>query len=451
MSLLIFATCVCDAWAQNEAIAGKKKKSPRNVVLYVVDDQGSSDAGCYGNQVIKTPGLDRLAEEGTRFTRAFCTTSSCSASRSVILTGLVNHTNGQYGHQHGYHHFSSFAKIKSLPVLLERAGYRTASFGKYHVAPQEVYRFDEYHKAAEPAVMADRAKKFITADPAQPFFLYFCTTEPHRPFRRGGSDEFDPASVIVPPYLPDTPECRQELAYYYGSVQRADKGLTRLIKILKQSGRWDDTLVIYISDNGIAFPGAKTTLYEPGMRLPCVVRNPFAKKHGVATDAMVTWADITPTILDFAGALPKKPWFHGRSFLSILEEEQPAGWDEIYASHTFHEITMYYPMRVVRTQQYKYILNLAHQLPYPFASDLYASSTWQGLLRRGDKRYGARTVEAYLHRPRHELYDLQSDPDEVKNLATDPQHAAVLGQLQAKLEAWQRKTKDPWVVKYEYE
>ncbi|MBN2292206.1 MAG: sulfatase [Pirellulales bacterium] len=449
--LFVFAACVYDAWAQNETVDVKKKTSPRNVLLYVVDDQGSDDASCYGNSVIKTPGLDSLAEEGTRFTRAFCTTSSCSASRSVILTGLVNHTNGQYGHQHGYNHFSSFSEIKSLPVLLEKAGFRTACFGKYHVAPKEVYRFGEYHDTTEPAVMAGQAKEFITADPTQPFFLYFCTTEPHRPFVRGGSDVFNPADVIVPPYLPDTPECRQELANYYGSVQRADKGLLRLIEILKQSSRWENTLVIYISDNGIAFPGAKTTLYEPGMRLPCVVRNPFAKKFGVVTDAMVTWADLTPTILDFAGALPKKPWFHGRSFLSVLEEEHPTGWDEIYASHTFHEITMYYPMRVVHTERYKYILNLANQLPYPFASDLYASSTWQGILSRGDKLYGARTVEAYLHRPRHELYELQSDPNEVKNLANDPRYAKVLAQMQAKLEAWQRKTKDPWVVKYKHE
>ena len=449
--LSVFVLLFVSAVGGTEAWAEKGKEAPRNVVLYVVDDQGSEDAGCYGNPVIKTPGLDRLAAEGTRFTRAFCTTSSCSASRSVILTGLLNHANGQYGHQHGYNHFSSFAKIKSLPVLLARAGYRTASFGKYHVAPREVYRFGEYHKPAEPAVMAQRAKQFITADPSQPFFLYFCTVEPHRPFERDGSDEFHPAGVIVPPYLPDTPECRQELARYYGSVQRADKGLVRLIEILKQSGRWDDTLVIYISDNGIAFPGAKTTLYEPGMRLPCVVRNPFAKKLGVVTEAMVTWADITPTILDFADALPKKPRFHGRSFLSVLQQEQPAGWDEIYASHTFHEITMYYPMRVVRTERYKYILNLAHQLPYPFAADLYASSTWQGVLRRGDEKYGARSVAAYLNRPRHELYDLQSDPDEVRNLADDPGHATVLKELRGKLEAWQRKTKDPWVVKYKYE
>ena len=425
--------------------------APRNVVLYVVDDQGTDDAGCYGNPVIKTPGLDALAAEGTRFTHAFCTSSSCSASRSVILSGLVNHANGQYGHQHGYNHFASFDRVKSLPVLLEKAGYRTACFGKYHVAPESVYHFQKRGKLAEPAKMAENAREFITAEADRPFFLYFCTTEPHRPFRRGGSDTFDPAKVVVPPYLPDTPECREELAQYYGSVQRADRGLVRLTEILKETGHWDDTLVIYISDNGIAFPGAKTTVYEPGIRLPCVVRDPAAKRQGVVCNAMITWADLAPTILDYAGAMPGKPWFHGRSFLGILDEENPAGWDEIYASHTFHEITMYYPMRVVRGRRFKYILNLAHPLPYPFASDLYASPTWQGILRRGSKTYGPRLVEAYIHRPRHELYDLENDPLETRNLADDPGHAEVLAELQAKLKRWQEKTKDPWIVKYRYE
>lgn len=423
----------------------------KNVVLYVVDDQGTNDAGCYGNPVIKTPGLDALAAEGTLFTHAFCTTSSCSASRSVILSGLHNHRNGQFGHMHGYNHFVSLSNFKSLPVRLAKAGYRTASAGKYHVAPEEVYHFEQYLKGRSPELMADKAAAFIGADVKQPFFLYFCTSEPHRPFRREGSDTFDPKEVIVPPSLPDTPECREELAKYYGSVQRADKGLLRLIEILKQTGHWDDTLVIYISDNGIAMPGAKTTLYEPGMRLPCVVRNPAAEKKGVVTNAMITWADITPTILDFAGSLPGKPQFHGRSFLSLLEEESPSGWDEIYASHTFHEITMYYPMRVVRTRKYKLLWNLAHGLDYPFASDLWASSTWQGIHQRGEKLFGKRTVEAYLHRPEFELYDLETDPHEVKNLAGDPDHADLLEQLKGKLKSFQRRTKDPWIVKWEHE
>jgi N-sulfoglucosamine sulfohydrolase len=257
--------------------------------------------------------------------------------------------------------------------------------------------------------------------------------------------------VIVPPYLPDIPECREELAQYYGSVERADAGLAQLIEILKETGHWDDTLVIYVSDNGIAFPGAKTTLYEPGMRLPCVVRDPFRARRGITSDAMVTWADLTPTILDFAGAIPEDATFHGRSFLPVLEQEHPKDWDEVYASHTFHEITMYYPMRVVRTRRYKLLWNIAYGLDYPFASDLWASKTWQAVRERELQTYGRRSVDAYLHRPEFELFDLENDPHEVNNLASDPDHAGTLAELKAKLRAFQERTKDPWILKWEYE
>ncbi|MFC1614436.1 sulfatase [Gemmatimonadota bacterium] len=426
-------------------------KNRPNVLLYIVDDQGTGDAGCYGNPAIKTPGLDLLAGEGTRFTNAFCTTASCSASRSVILTGMYNHANGQYGHQHSYNHFISFPDIKSLPVLMGEAGYRTASVGKYHVAPESVYHFQQYIEGSSPEEMADKSKGVIGDKSPDPFFLYFCTHEPHRPFQREGSDPVSPDEVIVPPYLPDTPECREELAKYYMSVQRTDKGLLRLIEILKETGRWENTVIIYLSDNGIAFPGAKTTLYEPGMRLPCVVRSPFQQKKGLACDALVNYACITPTILDFAGVSSAETQFHGRSFLPVLEQESPAGWDETYASHTFHEITMYYPMRVVRGRRFKLIWNIAHGLDYPFASDLWASATWQGVIGRGDKYYGKRTVEAYLKRAEFELYDLEQDPHEVVNLADNPDYFKVLEDYKGRLKKMQKQTGDPWILKWEHE
>jgi N-sulfoglucosamine sulfohydrolase len=299
--------------------------------------------------------------------------------------------------------------------------------------------------------MADQCKPVIAGSDGRPFFLYFCTTEPHRPFRREGSTPVDPQDVAVPPYLPDIPECREELAAYYGSIERCDSGLLRLIEILKETGRWDDTLVVYVSDNGAPFPGAKTTLYDPGTRLPCVVRNPFGKRQGYVCNAMVTWADVTPTILDFTGALDDPGVFHGRSFLGAFEEERPAGWDEVYGSHTFHEVTMYYPMRSIRTRRYKLIWNLAHPLEYPFARDLWESKTWQAARERGMKDYGKRTVSAYLHRPQFELYDLDEDPHEVQNLADDVRHGETLQDLKGKLKRFQERTKDPWVLKWDRE
>jgi len=231
-----------------------------------------------------------------------------------------------------------------------------------------------------------------------------------------------------------------------------DQGLGRLIDIMNETEKREKTLLIYISDHGIAFPGAKTTLYEPGMRSPCIVRNPYVSNRGIASDAMVSWVDLTPTILDFAGAMPKKNNFHGRSFLETVEQEKTKGWDEVNASHTFHEITMYYPMRVVRGRKYKLIWNIAHGLPYPFASDLWAAPTWQDRYQLGpDTLYGKRTVENYIHRPEFELYDLENDPHEVNNLADDPKHADLLDEMKAKVKQFQSRTGDPWISKWRYE
>ncbi|MBM4028168.1 MAG: sulfatase [Planctomycetes bacterium] len=444
-----------------------------NIVLIVSDDHGRGDLGCYGHPVIRTPNLDRLAAEGVRFTNAFCTTASCSASRSVILSGLYNHYNGQYGHQHDYHHFITFDHVRSLPVLLSQDGYRTARIGKYHVAPDEVYKFDVHLPGNDrsPVQMADNCRKLFEAGDERPFLLYYCTSDPHRgggkandlpygPDRFGNRAQGYPGvqevtyraeDVLVPDYLPDIPECRAELAQYCQAVSRFDQGVGRLVEHLKNAGQYDNTILIYISDNGIAFPGAKTTVYEPGINLPCIVRRPGQKNKGIACDALVNWADLTPTILDLAGATPRDYEFHGRSFKSVLERQHAPDWDTTYASHTFHEITMYYPMRVVRERRFKLIWNLAHGLDYPFASDLWAAATWQGTLKRGSKLYGKRTVDAYLHRPRFELYDLQNDPHEVKNLADDLQYKGELERLQARLKAFQKRTKDPWIVKWNYE
>ena len=188
--------------------------------------------------------------------------------------------------------------------------------------------------------------------------------------------KYDPKDVIVPPFLPDAKACREELSQYYQSVSRIDQGLGRLVRILKESGHYDDTLIIFTSDHGIAFPGAKTNLYEPGMKVPMVIRNQGSgvRSQGGDCDAMVCHADLTPTILDFAGVVEKgaKPQagaqVQGKSFLPALRDSDAKGDDEVYASHTFHEITMYYPMKVVRTRTHKLLWNIAHPLPFPFGN-----------------------------------------------------------------------------------
>lgn len=455
-------------WAAAETRQGVDRP---NVLLVVSDDHGLDAAGCFGNDVIETPNLDKLAQEGTIFTRAYCTSPSCSACRSVIMTGRYNHATAHYGHAHGYHHFSTYDHEKSLPVYLSEAGYRTARIGKYHLAPDSVYRFDTELKAdpRNTVEMAVACEDFIRSEDESPFFLYFCTDDPHRgaPFKGETPDapnsfgnkvggypgvqtkRYRPEDVIVPPFLPDSPQCRAELAEYYQSVSRVDQGLGRLLDILKQSGQYDRTVIVYISDNGIAFPGAKTTTYEPGIKLPCIVKVPGQQRSNIKCDALVNWADLAPTILDWAGVSTEGKKLHGRSIRKIIEDPHPDGWDTTYASHTFHEITMYYPMRVVIERRYKLIWNIAYKLDFPFASDLWQSSTWQEVHRNEKEYFGSRRVEDYLHRAQFELYDLEADPEELNNLAGQSEHQELLERLKQKLREFQAKTEDPWIITWD--
>ena len=490
--------------------AGLVNAAERNIIFFITDDE-SPTLGCYGDKAARTPAIDTLAADGTVFMNAFATTASCSASRSVVMSGIHNHKNGQYGHTHHFHKFASFPDVVglALPRVLANEGYRTAQIGKYHVAPEEVFHFETYFKAnsRSPIEMADKVKAFISEESEKPFFLYFGMSDPHR---GGGVDktvdsEYQPDlfgnkpdkgaypgvteaffaldEVVIPPFLPDTLETRQELTQYYQSCARIDKGVARLVEILKEAGLYDKTLFVFTSDHGMAFAGGKTTVFEGGLRVPFVVRNPYEKTRGVQSEAMISHVDITPSLLDFAGGLdpeingpkkwvdPKQFWkdrdylgqenrggghkfrsYHGKSWVSILGDPDAVGHEEIFASHTFHEIQMYYPMRVIRDSEYKLIWNIANGLPYPFASDLWIASSWQAQLDKGmDAPYGQKTVGEYINRPKFELYRIDEDPWEKNNLAANPEYAEVLKEYQEKLKNKQKELDDPWIMKWRYE
>ncbi len=496
---------------------GISQAAERNIVLIVADDL-SPDLGCYGNPVVKTPNIDQLAAESTLYDYAYATTASCSASRSVIFSGLHNHSNGQFGHQHNYHNFSAQPWVQSLPVLLHRQGYRTANVGKFHVAPESVFHFDERLISTNrtPERMAENCREFLAsqgktgqAKSDKPFFLYFATNDTHRSGgiamdrpgrpnqfgnevadREGLSKvEYSPGEVVVPSFLPDSLECRAELAQYYQSISRFDSGVGRLIKVLKETGHWESTLVIVTADHGMAFPGAKTTVYEAGLRVPFVVRDPYQPLNKtVRSDALISLLDITPTLVDYAQGidhatgqvkgLEKEKWewktfspederfalgevgemkwvpytFHGRSILPTLGKSSTPGWDSMTASHTFHEIQNYYPMRVYRDRKYKLIWNIAHQLPFPFSSDLWTAPTWKAQHRQGpDAPFGFRTIRSMMQHPKFELFDMEQDPEEKKNLADDSQHADVLARYIEKLRSFQHATGDPGARKWNYE
>ena len=443
--------------AAGPALLRARSSRKPNIVLAIADDLGLT-TGAYGDNVARTPNLDQLAREGVRFTHAFCTTASCSASRSVMLTGLHNHANGQFGHAHDYHHFSLHANIRTLPSLLKPAGYKTGLIGKFHVAPPAQFGWDYLSEGSDREVrgMADKARQFVRDCGGSPFYLHVGYGDPHRAAVGFGNNRayqgvvktpFDPAKVNVPSWLPDHPGTRGELAEYYEAANRLDQGIGFLIAALRETGQLDNTLFVFLSDNGPAFPNAKTNVYDAGSRLPMIVRAPWLARGGAVNNAMVSFADLTPAFLDAAGAQGPEYPLHGRSWLPVLASENPAGWDQIFYSHTFHEVTMHYPIRGTRTRRWKYLRNLDWQKEFPHASDLYESLTWQEMMKRGgEARLGKRPVKDYLFRAHEELYDLSQDPDEVNNLASDPKHRAELVQLRRDVIEFRKRTGDPWLI-----
>jgi N-sulfoglucosamine sulfohydrolase len=437
-------------------------KRARNVLLIVADDQGY-DLSCCGGRV-KTPVLDNLAASGTLFTQGYATVSSCSSSRATLYTGLYSHTNGMYGLAHDVHNFSLLDDVKTLSWMLKRAGFATALVGKKHVKPDALLPYDAWLAPEQPGIrdvafMAHEAGRWIRAQSGTPFFLTMGYSDPHRDSVNFGNTRawpevkreiYSPADVLVPAHLPDLPAVRQDLAQYYESVSRLDSGVGILLRELREAGHEDDTLVIYLSDNGRPFPGAKDNLYEPGLHLPLIIRSPQQRRHGVRNGALVSWIDVAPTILDWTGVAPPENYFYaplpGRSLLPILEETAPQGFDRVFATHSFHEINQYYPMRSIRTRQYSYFLNLEPSLAVPVASDVQLSPSWRAITATPGAKLGRRTLEAFLHRPSEELYELTADPDEVVNLAGDAAHAAALADLRVQLHGWRSATHDPWLA-----
>lgn len=441
--------------------------APKNVLLLVADDLGKQ-LGCYGAKTCQTPHIDQLAAQGTRFAKAFASTASCSASRSTIYTGLHTHQNGQYGLNGSRHHFTTFDNVETAPAILNQLGYLTGIIGKVHVGPEAVYPWtvrEESH-SRDVAWVADRAGVFFEKAKTEdkPFSLTIGFIDPHRDWTRAGfgNDEdfgdgvarkkYRPEDVEVPDFLSDVPGVRQEFASYYESISRMDQGVGFILQKLRDAGLADDTLVIFLSDNGPPFLNSKTTLYDAGVSLPLIVRRPG--QSPAVSPNMISYVDILPTILDFVGGNDKVKDDKrrlGRSFLPILTvAEELAEWGEVYGSHTFHEITNYWPTRYVRTRRHKYHRNIAWRLDFPFAADLYGSLTWEDI-RNADtnpsKKVGNRPLREYFFRPAETLYDLETDPYEVDNLATVESERPLLEELRGKMEAWQRRSEDPWLYR----
>lgn len=358
----------------------------KNVVLMIADDLGLN-LGCYGSKVIQTPHIDQLANEGSLFTNAFASTASCSGSRSTIYTGLHTHQNGQYGLQHGWNHFQTHDHIATMPQIFNALNYQTGIIGKVHVGPPNSYPWKWYAPSMTRNVARNAAEagRFFdhAASNGQPFHLTVGFRDAHRDESREGfgNDESDvqhlevpqyaAEDVEIPHYISDIPELRTELVQYYKSISRLDVGVGLICDELRKRGLEHNTLVICISDNGAPFLNSKTTLYDAGVKLPLIVRQP-GQEDGVVNPNMVSFLDILPTCIAWAGAsdidtrnegAKSSPSRRGDSFLHIIGESRKLPSDQwkqsVFGSHTFHEIQNYWPTRFVRDHRYKYHRNIA--------------------------------------------------------------------------------------------
>jgi N-sulfoglucosamine sulfohydrolase len=405
---------------------------PPNFLFLISDDQSAPDVGCYGNRVIHTPHLDRLAREGLRFEQAYVTAPSCSPSRSSILTGRSAHATGT-----ARLHAPLRANQKTILEYLKGAGYYTGAYRKVHQGEAFLKRWD-FYGAARPY-----EEFFQTRPKDRPFYLHIGFHDPHRPYWPGAfHPPTDPAKVAVPEFLPDTPQVRKDLAHYYNEIARMDGNAGKILALLEEEGLAGNTLVIFTSDNGMPFPGAKGTLYDPGIHVPLIARWPGTIKPGQVSADLVSLIDLPPTWLEAAGvAVPEI--MEGRSLLGGWRGESYQPREAIFAERNWHNNLDL--IRAVRTQRYKLIQNYRPEVPYRPVRDLKRSPTWESILELKEAgKLSPQQRQRFFARPRPpvELYDLEQDAGETKNLAPDAAHAETVHRLQLMLGEWMNSTND---------
>ncbi len=408
-----------------------------NFVVIIADDLAWNDVGAYGHPTIRTPNIDRLAAEGMQFDLAFLTTSSCSPSRSSILTGRYPHNTGA-----GELHLPLPADQVLFPGLLRQAGYYTAAAGKWHLGESVIAQLDTVYARTGPS----GAERWIDAlrerPPDQPFFFWLAAVDPHRGYEADILDQPHRAEeVVLPPFIPDTPEVRADFALYYDEVARLDRYVGDVMAELKRQGVDQNTVVLFLSDNGRPFPRCKTTLYDCGVKTPFIVRWPEHVKAGSHSRSLVSSIDLAPTLLDLAGR-PPSPAFQGVSFAPVLSEPTLSVRDYVYAEHNWHDYQA--RERSVRSSRYLYIRNDLPELPGTPPADAVNSPTFaamRALMQSGGllpHQMGCFTVP----RPRDELYDTVMDPHQLRNLAEEPAYAGVLQAFREIQQQWAEDTAD---------
>ncbi len=443
--IILFATLMAVPAVLGAADAPSSRP---NFLLIIADDLCWRDLGFTGNREVRTPNIDRLRSEGMYLQAMFTPATTCSPSRHALYTGLYCVRAGAYPN-----HTRAYDGTKSMFIHLKERGYRVALQNKTHVGPPATFPYEHIAGADD----LTPAKAFLTRDKTQPWLFVFASNDPHGPWTRGPQDLYDPAKLTVPPYLHDNAITREQLAAYYAEIAKLDEQVGALMTLLDETQQTRNTMVIFISEQGSSFPyGGKWSVYDNGIRVATVVRWPGRVKPGSSSDALVQYVDVPPTFLAAAGVNPAQidtgcpdakgnRGFDGRSFLDVLLGKSDRLRDYVFSQHTTVGIIGYqepYPMRAVRDTRYKLIRNLAPQNTYSIGGIHKGEpiTSWQADAAQ-DPKLAAR-IDWLFHRPAEELYDLETDPYEMKSLAEEPKYAQIEVRLGRQLDAWMAQQGD---------
>lgn len=439
-----------------------------NILLITADDLNWNSVGAYGCETPScTPHIDALAASGLRFNHAHVTIAVCQPSRGALMTGRYPHRS----RLEGFHHING----SDLPLLTEelrRAGYLCGILGKAdHSSPKEAFRWDYWQDMPElawgrdPDLYHAYTCEFLarSCETGQPFFLMANSHDPHRPFHgndghlngRDGitypppSRVYAPEEVEVPGFLPDLPEVRQEIAEYASSVRRCDDTVGRVLEALDQAGCRDNTLAIFLSDNGMAFPFSKTNCYLHSTKTPWIVSWPGHVDSGTVDDEhLINGIDLMPTILEAIDA-PLPEGLDGASFLPVLHGQTQSGREQVFTQ--FHETAARrrYPIRCVQDKRFGYLFNPWSDGQRVFQNESQSGRTFAAMqdAAQADPAVAGR-VDLFVHRVVEELYDFENDPDALHNLIDDPAYQHDLDRLRHDLEAWMVAHDDPALVAF---
>ena len=415
--------------------AGLSKCRGANVLMITCHDIGRH-LGCYGVDTVNTKNLDRLAANGIRFANYFATDCVCSPSRGSILTGRYPQSNGLMGLTHQPWGWSLKDGETHLATILRDAGYETTLAGLQHVTSGDPRTLGyenvlSKNRKAEETVRAARQFLMQTKRTGQPFFLKVGFFEVHRPFTVGKDQE---KGVFIPHYLKDTPENREDLARFQGTIKFFDTCVGRILDELSRSPAADNTLVVFTADHGIPYPGAKWCLYEPGIETPLIMYHPSTKlAGGKVYDQLMSNVDFLPTLLDILGVdIPGN--IQGHSFKAVIQgrkAESPR--NEIFAQRTSHALRDN-TSRAVRTRRYKLIRYFEPGRTVEFPTDTVPQRVAEHT-ERPKRKGGARPVV--------QLFDLKQDPRERNDLARSPEHAQIVRDLSDRLWRWMQEVGDP--------